>query len=168
MVNIRSRQMNRILSTLPKMALTAGVLLLVACGGRPAHANAPASPHTEVTSASTSPSGHEVAGGWEKLGERVVNGRVDHDVIGVGRSEGRFTAIQLRADGNLVELFDVVITFGDGEKFSPNTRLMFDKNTRSRVIDLPGNARVIQRVDFKYGKLPGEGRASMELWGKSR
>jgi hypothetical protein len=33
------------------------------------------------------------------------------------------------------------------------------------VIDLPGGARVIRRVEFRYGNLPGGGRARVELWG---
>lgn len=127
----------------------------LACGGAPARAESP------------STSSAAVMGGWEKLGERVVNGKLDRDVIHVGKRDGRFTAIQLRVDGDTVEMFDIVVTFGDGEKFSPATRLVFDKNTKSRVIDLPGNKRVIEKVEFKYGKMPGEGRASVELWGHS-
>src|SRR2546427_2075541 len=43
------------------------------------------------------------------------------------------------------ELFEVKITFGDGETFSPATRLYFKENSRSRTIDLPGAARIIRR-----------------------
>jgi hypothetical protein len=32
------------------------------------------------------------------------------------------------------------------------------------VIDLPGDARVIRSVEFRYGNLPGGGRAKAELW----
>jgi hypothetical protein len=126
------------------------------CGGAP-----PA--HAETTSSAA----HGVAGQWERLGERAVNGAMDRDVITVGSRDGRFTAMQIRVDGNTVEMFDIVVTFGDGEKFSPPTRFLFDKNTRSRVIDLPGKERVIQKVEFQYGKLPHEGRAVVELWAKS-
>ena len=31
---------------------------------------------------------------------------------------------------------------------------------------LPGGARAIKRVDFRYGNLPGGGKAQLELWGK--
>jgi len=58
----------------------------------------------------------------------------------------------------------VVITFGDGEPFSPATRHVFGANTRSHVIDLPGRERVIRSVEFRYGNLPGGGRAQAELW----
>ena len=49
--------------------------------------------------------------------------------------------------------------------FEPNTRVVFSKDSRSRIIDLPGNKRVIKRVEFKYRDLPGGGKAKVELWG---
>ena len=110
---------------------------------------------------------HEVAGGWEKLGAREVDGKVDRDVIAVGREDGHFTAIQIQVDGSALEMFDIKVTFADGETFEPKTRLVFAKNSRSRNIDLPGNRRVIKKVEFRYGNLPGGGRAKVELWGRS-
>ena len=95
------------------------------------------------------------------LGERTVDGRGDHDVIQVGRDDGRFRRVQLEAQGSDLELRDVTITFGDGQTFSPGTRMVFNQGSRSRVIDLPGGARTIRRIDFHYGNLPGGGRARM-------
>ena len=104
--------------------------------------------------------------GWDKLGERMVDGKVDRDTIAVGRADGKFTRIQIIVEMSSLVMDDVVVTFGDGTTFSPATRLVFEQNTKSRVIDLPGGARVIRKVDFKYGNLPGGGRAQVELWGK--
>ena len=106
----------------------------------------------------------EAMTGWDKLGERWVDGAADHDVIPVGRADGRFTTIRLKAEHSALELFDVVVTFGDGQQYSPGTRLVFGQGTWSRDIDLPGGARVIKRVDFRYGNLPGGGKAQLELW----
>lgn len=63
-------------------------------------------------------------------------------------------------------MFDVLVTFGDGTTFSPPTRLLFRNGDISKIIDLPGDKRVIQKVDFKYGNLPGGGNAQVELWAK--
>lgn len=104
--------------------------------------------------------------GWDKLGERVVDGKGDRDTIAVGARDGRFTRVMLVVEHSAIELDDVKIEFGDGDHFSPGTRLVFDKKTVSRVIDLPGGARVIKKVTFRYGNLPGGGRASVELWAK--
>ena len=59
----------------------------------------------------------------------------------------------------------MVVVFGDGTSFSPDTRLTFGQGSWSRDIDLPGGNRVIKRVEFRYGNLPGGGRAQLELWG---
>lgn len=104
--------------------------------------------------------------GWTKLGERWVNGAVDHDTIAVGADEGTYSRILLRVEHSSLEMFDVVVTFGDGSTFSPQTRHVFSPNTNSHSIDLPGNRRVIRRVDFRYGNLPGGGRAQLELWAR--
>jgi hypothetical protein len=124
-------------------------LLLTACAVTPAPA----------------PVGVAGAPRWERLGERWVNGGADRDVIHVGRAEGRFRRLQIVVENSALEMFDMQIVFGDGSTYSPPTRMVFERNTNSRVIDLPGGARVIRRVEFRYGNLPGGGRAQVELWG---
>lgn len=101
---------------------------------------------------------------WDKLGERWVDGRVDRDAVPVGRRE-RYQRIMLVVEHSAVELYDVVIVFGNGEVYSPGMRLVFGQGTTSREIDLPGGARHVQRVEFRYGNLPGGGRAQIEVWG---
>ena len=102
---------------------------------------------------------------WDKLGERWVEGRVDRDVIKVGKRDGRFVAIAVVVEHSALEMHDIIITFGDGSTYSPPTRAIFGPDARSRVIDLPGDARFIKKVEFRYGNLPGGGKAQVELWG---
>jgi hypothetical protein len=101
---------------------------------------------------------------WVKLGERWVDGGRDRDVIAVGAREGRYRRIMIVVESSALEMHDVVVHFGDGTAFSPRTRHVFAANTRSHVIDLPGTERVISNVEFRYGNLPGGGRAQAELW----
>jgi hypothetical protein len=108
----------------------------------------------------------EAMTGWDKLGERWIQGGVDRDVIHVGRDDGRFTTIKLKAEHSALELFDVVVVFGDGTSFSPGTRLVFGQGAWSRDLDLPGGNRAIRRVEFRYGNLPGGGKAQLELWAR--
>ncbi|HEY4184066.1 MAG TPA: hypothetical protein VGP07_03315 [Polyangia bacterium] len=103
-------------------------------------------------------------GEWVKLGERSVDGARDRDVITVGAREGTYRRIMIVVERSPLEMFDVVVTFGDGTQFAPKTRAIFNPETRSHVIDLPGNRRVIRNVEFHYGNLPGAGRALAELW----
>jgi hypothetical protein len=111
-------------------------------------------------------SAQEPRGNWVKLGERWVDGTHDRDVIAVGAREGRYRRIRIVVEHSALEMYDVVVTFGDGIPFSPQTRHRFNANTRSAVIDLPGGARVIRSVEFRYGNFPGGGRALAELWGE--
>ncbi|MFO0616241.1 MAG: hypothetical protein U0414_26845 [Polyangiaceae bacterium] len=107
---------------------------------------------------SAQPSGPRV------LGERMVDGALDHDAIEVAGNE-RFSRIEIAVNGSALEMFDVVVTFGNGERFSPPTRLVFDNHSSSRIIDLPGGERDIRRIDFRYGNLPGGGRAHVVVRG---
>ncbi len=119
-----------------------------------------------VAQADPTPAPHQASQyRWEKLGERHVDAKADKDVIHVGRDDGAFTAIQIQVDGSALAMFEIKVVFGNGETFEPNTRVVFSKDSRSRVIDLPGNKRVIKRVEFKYRDLPGGGKAKVELWG---
>lgn len=105
--------------------------------------------------------------GWDHLGSRVVDFGGDHDSIDC-RGEGRFTSFQLEVENGDLEMFDIVVTFGNGDKESPKTRFVFDDSTRTRVIDLPGNKRFIKRVDFYYKSIRAsrDGRATINLYGK--
>jgi hypothetical protein len=109
---------------------------------------------------------HAMRNGFTYLGERFVNGGNDHDVIPVGAGDGRWHEIMVVVERAPVEIYDMVVTFGDGERWEPRTRLVFGRDTTSRNIDLPGGARVIRRVDFRYGNLVGGTQAKVELWAR--
>ncbi|HUQ05262.1 MAG TPA: hypothetical protein VM261_22315 [Kofleriaceae bacterium] len=102
---------------------------------------------------------------WDKLGERWVEGRMDRDKIQVGKGDGKFVALAVVVESSSIEMYDMVVTFGDGSTWSPSLRWVFGQGTTSRVIDLPGDARWIKKVEFRYGNLPGGGKAQVELWG---
>lgn len=103
--------------------------------------------------------------GWVKLGERTVNGRVDHDTIAVGRYEGRYSKLTLVVEKSELELLSFNVTFGNGEKWAPEVKHYFKEGDRTRVIDLPGDERVIQKIDVTYRNLPHGGNAKLEVWG---
>ena len=116
--------------------------------------------------ASADPPAAVADGKWEKLGERTVNGKMDKDTFTVGRDDGVYTAIRIKVEGSTLKMFDVKVFFANGEVFDVKTPLYFDKDSATRVIDLPGNKRIIKRVEMKYGNVPGGGNARIELWGK--
>jgi hypothetical protein len=113
---------------------------------------------------------HGDQAGWDEIGVQQVDFRADHDVIRpTGR--GRFRRIRFVVEGGDIEMFNIRVTLGDGERFSPPTRLHFGEHSRSRDIDLPGAARIIRRIDFFYrsvrvrGRGRGQGRATVRVYG---
>lgn len=107
---------------------------------------------------------YDASSPWDKLGERWVDGKVDRDTIAVGRRE-RSTSVKIVVDHSAVEIYDVVVVFGNGDTFPVDARMVFGQSTTSRTIDLPRNTRFVQRIEFRYGNLPGGGKAQVELWG---
>ncbi len=103
---------------------------------------------------------------WQALGTRTVHGRADRDVIPVTAREGRFRKLRIEVTGSALEMHNVVVRFGDGSRYSPDTRLVFRKGGTSRVIDLPGEARVIREISFRYSNIRGGGRARVHVSGR--
>ena len=107
--------------------------------------------------------------GWTMLGEQKVSGgrRGDKDRITVGRDEGKFRQLTVVVLDSDIELYDFKVKFGRGPVFDPQIKsAVFREGTRTRVIDLPGDKRVIKTIDFAYRNLPGGGNARVQVWGK--
>lgn len=103
---------------------------------------------------------------WVKLGERSVGFGVDRDSIQVGRQDGRFRALKLAVRGADIFLIDLKVTYGNGQTEDLVVRAPIRAGSETRALDLSGEARVIQRVDFVYRARPGfAGRAIVELFG---
>ncbi len=104
---------------------------------------------------------------WEKLGERKVNFAADRDEIIVGRWEGFFDALKIKVRRAPINMRRMVVHFGNGETQEIELRDDIRAGGESRVIDLPGNNRVITKVVFWYDtKNRANRRAELELWGR--
>ncbi|MBP9086569.1 MAG: hypothetical protein KBG15_10660 [Kofleriaceae bacterium] len=106
------------------------------------------------------------ANGWVMLGESIVNGSRDKDKIMVGRDDGKFRQLTVVVLDSDLEMLDMQVKMGKGQPFAPDVRQFFRENTRTRVIDLPGDDRVIKWIEFRYRNLAGGGRARVQVWGK--
>jgi hypothetical protein len=111
--------------------------------------------------------GRGAEGDWDQLGSRQVSFRAERDVIPAA-GEGRFRAIRIVVSEGDLEMFNVRIVFGDGSAYSPETRLVFREGSWSRVIDLPGEARIIRRIEFSYRSIRAtrDGRAVVTVYGR--
>jgi len=106
------------------------------------------------------------AASWVTLGTKTVNLLADHDRINVGVGAGSFKKLRIKVTGNTVFIHSMTVTFGNGATHQVPLRFAFLPGTWSRVIDLPGAARQIKRVDFVYSKLLGGGTAKITLEGR--
>jgi hypothetical protein len=84
------------------------------------------------------------------LGEARVDGGVDHDRIVVTGAKGEYRAIQLRVENGPVRFDRVVVHYGNGNSEPINIRRRINAGGETRAIDLPGNRRVIESVEFWY------------------
>ena len=104
---------------------------------------------------------------WTQLGERRVSFAFERDTVHVTNPRGRYRKLTLVVRDSALEMYDVVVTFVNGDVYSPTTRLVFGADSRSRVIDLPGARRAIKKVEFRYrSRNVFTGFAEIELWGK--
>jgi hypothetical protein len=105
---------------------------------------------------------------WVKLTSYTVDYKKDKEVVEVGKSEGKFTHVRFEVkNGNLI-MEKVKITFHDGETFEPDTKLEFKAGQESRDIDLPGKARIIQKVEFVCHSEKKHEPATLVLYGKEK
>ena len=105
---------------------------------------------------------------WQTLGTCEVKIRAEADVIHVTAAKGVYRKIKLKVRGNAVRFFDLKVHFANGEVHDVPLRKMIPAGGESRVIDLPGNRRVIKNVGFVYKTEMRGGRtrrAVVTLWG---
>jgi hypothetical protein len=101
------------------------------------------------------------------LGERRVDFHATHDVIAVGNYEGWFKDIGFWVEKNNVEISNLEVTYGDGQKQRFETRMIFDEGTRSRLLHLEGERRRIRSISFDFKTVGSwlEGRARVVVYG---
>jgi hypothetical protein len=104
---------------------------------------------------------------WSKLGERKVNFKADRDVIS-GRWDGWFRALQIKVRGGSVNMQKMEVYYRNGQTEPIELKNNFTDGSESRVIDLPGARRLIEKVVFWYestGTTTGS-KPVVELWGR--
>jgi hypothetical protein len=104
---------------------------------------------------------------WSKLGQRKVNFKADRDEIS-GHWDGIFAALQIKVRGGSISMQKMDIHFRNGQTQEIELRNNFTDGSVSRVIDLPGNRRFIDKVVFWYEATNTNtgGKPIVELWGR--
>ncbi len=104
---------------------------------------------------------------WEKLGQRKVNFKSDRDVIS-GRWDGWFKALQIKVREGSINMQKMVVHYRNGQTEDIPLKNNFTDGSESRIIDLPGSRRLIEKVVFWYESSGSAGgnKPVVELWGR--
>jgi hypothetical protein len=104
---------------------------------------------------------------WVVLGRKTVNFRVERDQIVVTGWRGEFKRLQFYVRETGVHILDAQVIFANGRRVDLPVRSFIPPNGRSRIFDLPGRARVIQKIVLVYKTAPvgDPGKSLVEVWG---
>lgn len=104
---------------------------------------------------------------WVRLGSRKVNYTLDRDEIPVTYRDGAFESIRIVVTGGSMNMHKCIVHFENGGVQEIDLRHTFTRASSSRVIDLRGNKRFIEKIVFWYDtKNLSRGRATVTIFGK--
>ena len=104
---------------------------------------------------------------WKLIGERSVKFSSDKDIIKVGGNDW-YTKLKIKVVDAPLHIADMDVKFENGEKFDIAIKENIRQGGESRVIDLPGGERRIDRIEFRYrttGRLRN-GTANVIVFGR--
>lgn len=110
--------------------------------------------------------GSDWAKDWRKLGSTTVSFSSDRDEIRcAGKGFVRQIVVEVRKTA--VNFDDMNVHLVNGTVLDVPLRAVVRAGERSRVIDLPGEARLINKIVFRYRSVGGgsKGRAEVVVWG---
>ena len=123
--------------------------------------------HLQTSLVSSGETGFSTFRPWELLGVKKVDYALDRDEVLVTSREGTFTGIKISVKRSPINLHKIVVHYGNGQVDEIEVRANIRAGGETRVIDLPGNKRVIQKVVFWYDtKNLARGKGVVELWGR--
>lgn len=89
---------------------------------------------------------------WSELGCKNVGFLIDRDVVNVGAEEF-YRALRLRSTGFDIEMLDLTVRFGNGQRDVYRVNSIIRSGERSPPIDLRGERRRIATIEFTYRSL---------------
>lgn len=104
--------------------------------------------------------------GWHKIGETTVNFKRDRDEIKIIGAD-RFSAIQFKVEDAPIDLISLEVYYESGDKQDIAVNSPIPARGQSRVIDLNGRERRLDKIVFVYKTLPNrkDEKAEVEIWG---
>ena len=104
---------------------------------------------------------------WVLLGRKTVNYAAERDQVPVTKWSGEFKKVQLRVKESGVHFIDLTVVFANGRRYDVPIKAFIPAGGSTRIIDLPGKARFIQRLELIYQTPVGGagGKGLVEVWG---
>jgi hypothetical protein len=104
---------------------------------------------------------------WELLGKEIVGPAVVHNVIAIGRQEGRFEAVRLRVLSSDVAFHDVRVVYLNGVTETLAVRRLVRAGDASPPLPLSGEAQFIREIELVHEANPGmRDRAVVQVWAR--
>lgn len=103
--------------------------------------------------------------GWEHLGTKEIEGRVDQDEIKC-HGKDTYRALQFRVSGAAVQFDRIVVEYGNHNSRPYPFRMRVRANGSSPVLDLAGGERDIASVKFWYEKASWGKKPEVRLYGR--
>lgn len=102
----------------------------------------------------------------ELLGRKSVGFLKDRDVIQVGRREGTFSHLVLKVHDNDIEVLELTVVYGNGERDRIPVQRTIRRNQESEPLNLAGRRRAIDHIEIVYRSKPSlRGEATVEIYG---
>ncbi len=103
---------------------------------------------------------------WRFIGDKWAAFGHDRDVLRVGGNDA-YRQIKIRVTDGPLRIDDMDVYFENGEKMNVVLKHAFRAGKESRVIDLPGGVRRLDRIEFLYSTIGrAHGRARVAVWGR--
>jgi len=105
------------------------------------------------------------AADWDHVGTQQANFKADRDVIPV-RGHESHRAIKICVEVAPLKMLDLDIVFGNGTRQDIKVRSDFEPGTCTRVIDLEGKQRKIDKIVMVYSRLRGQSPATVYVYAR--
>lgn len=106
-------------------------------------------------------------GDWFFLGDKNVGFGVDNDVIHFGNWKDDVRQIKLKVTDGPLKMYSMKIHFDNGSVQDVELRNRFAQGSESRVIDMDGGLRHLEKIVFRYEtKGFARGKSRVAVWGR--
>lgn len=103
---------------------------------------------------------------WDKLGTKVVDYTLDHDVV-TANTKDTYSALKIKVDNGTVNVHKATVHFANGDTQDIKLPDELSAGNDGKLIDLKGNKRAIEKVTFWYdNKNSSPNKAIVEVWAR--